>query len=188
VGVSHGSESLEQFNNFGMLLMPHVATSPSLLRLFRPEPATRVHWSAIRGRIDLAKVAAALLGAPSTGGDDCSAWLWWHCPFHFDSTPSIRVVAGEPTWSCGGCGAGGDAAALVMRVKHVSFRDAVQWLDEEGAHTFSTPVVDGCQPGSSPVAGDESRRDSYVIVERTAITAFDSGRARALSGRAPWLR
>ena len=107
------------------------AASPPLLRLYRHRAGSRIHWSEVRMRIDLTKVAAALLGPPVERRGLTSGSLGWYCPFHREASPSFRVVLGEAIWSCSTCGAGGDAAALVMRLKSIGFRDAVGWLDEQ---------------------------------------------------------
>ena len=60
-----------------------------------------------------------------------TASMRWHCPFDRSRTPSFQVSLGERSWSCSTCGAGGDAAALVMRIKGMAFRDAVAWLDDQ---------------------------------------------------------
>ena len=46
-----------------------------------------------------------------------TASLRWRCPFDSGRTPSFQVNLGENSWSCSMCEAGGDAAALVMRIK-----------------------------------------------------------------------
>ena len=116
--------------NPGMSFMSKAAASPPLLRLYKPRPESRSDWSEIRGRIDLAKVAAALLGLPGRKTGPAHAARW----------DGIAPSTG-PTRRSGSiwvkrlvvfhCGAGGDAAALVMRIKSMDFRDAIAWLDEQ---------------------------------------------------------
>ena len=57
------------------------ASSPPL-RLYTPRPRLDVDWNEIRGRIDLTKVAAALLGPPVERRGLSSGSLGWYCPFH----------------------------------------------------------------------------------------------------------
>ncbi len=113
--------------------------SHRMLRLYRPRPTCQTSWNEIEHKCELAMVAANLLG-PSVRscGDD----LWWHCPFHEGESPSLWVAVGQPRWSCMGCGAGGNAVALVMRIKKIGFREAINWLCEWSGSTSSTFVSD----------------------------------------------
>lgn len=111
--------------------MSHGAVSRPSLRLYTPRLMARRDWNEIRERIDLIKVAAALLGPPVERRGLRTASLVWRCPFDHGSTPSFRVNLGEATWSCSQCGSAGDAVALVMRMKGMVFRDAIAWLDEQ---------------------------------------------------------
>jgi hypothetical protein len=94
--------------------------------------SNRIDWSAIRDRVDLARVATALFGpAPGRRGER-GRKLYWLCPFHQDRNPSFCVDPSKPRWwKCWGCGEHGDAANLVMRLKGWSFPEAVRWLAEQ---------------------------------------------------------
>ena len=90
----------------------------------------RPDWRSERDRIDLAAVAAGLLGpAPGRHGER-GARLWWRCPIppHEDRNPSFMVDPARGRWKCFGCGKHGDAAALVMEVKQVTFPEAKAYL------------------------------------------------------------
>ena len=117
--------------NLWITPMSDGAASLPPLRLYTPRPRSRSDWNEIRARIDLTKLAAALLGPPVERRGLRSGSLGWYCPFDEGTSPSFRVILGEATWSCSACGAGGDAAALVMRMKSMAFRDAIAWLDEQ---------------------------------------------------------
>jgi hypothetical protein len=41
-----------------------------------------------------------------------------------------------------GCGAGGNAVALVMRIKKIEYREAINWLCEWGGSMSATLVRD----------------------------------------------
>lgn len=50
------------------------------------------------------------------------------CPFHVDRTPSLSVNEIKGLWCCHGCGAGGSAIDLVMRLDRVELAEAVERL------------------------------------------------------------
>jgi DNA primase len=139
------------------------------LRLYTPRLMEGRDWNAIRARIDLTKVAAALLGPPVERRGLRSGSLGWHCPFHRGRGPSFRVVLGEATWSCSDCLAGGDAAALVMRLKGMVFRDAIAWLDEQDGLSSSAEAADDHMQILTRNAVHVSRKDPSAIGERPAI-------------------
>src|SRR5262245_52323782 len=86
----------------------------------------RIDWKVERERVDLAVVATRLLGAAPGRRGERGRRLWWHCPFHEDANPSLAVDPGKPWWKCFGCGAHGDAVTLVMKLRRVSFPEAVK--------------------------------------------------------------
>ena len=53
------------------------------------------------------------------------------CPFHEDRTPSFVVTPSKNLWNClGACGTGGDNIQLVMKREKISFRHAVEKLQQ----------------------------------------------------------
>jgi hypothetical protein len=110
-----------------------------MLRLYQPRRPRRTSWNELEHKFDLATLAADLLG-PSIGR--CGDERWWHCPFHDGYSPSLWVAPGASHWSCMGCGAGGNAVALVMRTKKIGFGVAIKWLCDWAGSTSSTTVVD----------------------------------------------
>jgi DNA primase catalytic core len=53
------------------------------------------------------------------------------CPIHDDKNPSLVVNRRKGVWNClGACGKGGDVIAFVMHAEKVSFRHAVELLQE----------------------------------------------------------
>ena len=50
------------------------------------------------------------------------------CPFHDDKNPSLSVNREKGLYNCFGCGEGGDAFDLVMKLKGYSFREALDYL------------------------------------------------------------
>jgi hypothetical protein len=151
------------------------AASPPVLRLYRHRPRSRSDWNEIRGRVDLTKVAAALLGPPVERRGLTSGSLGWYCPFQVESDPSFRVILGEAVWLCSACGAGGDAAALVMRLKSIGFRDAIAWLDEQdGLDSFDAVAADE-HTAPRAMAVRALQFEPYAIAERAVIMEFDGG-------------
>src|SRR5512133_211612 len=99
---------------------------------------TRIDWKEVRDTIDLAEVATRLLGpAPGRRGER-GRRLWWPCPLgtHEDRNPSFSVRPGDWTWKCFGCGARGDAVALVRRLNpSMTIPEAVAFLTRGPAPT-----------------------------------------------------
>ena len=86
-------------------------------------------YPAIRELIDLADVARGLLGAPpGRRGTRGGKRLWWPCPFHQDANPSFCVEPGRAWWKCFGCGEYGDALELVMRLRGMTFGEALTYV------------------------------------------------------------
>lgn len=50
------------------------------------------------------------------------------CPFHNEKTPSFRHYKHTNSWYCFGCNEGGDVIKLVMKIKDISFVEAVRLL------------------------------------------------------------
>src|SRR5262245_18146857 len=109
-------------------------------------------WSVIRDRIDLARVATALLGpAPGRRGER-GRRLWWHCPLggHEDPNPSFAIDPGRPQWHCFGCSEHGDAIDLARRLNPGwSFGDAATWLAEQAGIDWHNMTPSG-RPSPRP--------------------------------------
>lgn len=50
------------------------------------------------------------------------------CPFHEERTPSFKVWKNNRWWCFGECQAGGDSIDFIMKLRNISFRDAVNML------------------------------------------------------------
>ena len=50
------------------------------------------------------------------------------CPFHQERTPSFMVNRDKQTFNCFGCGESGDVISFVMKLKGISFKDALVYL------------------------------------------------------------
>lgn len=68
------------------------------------------------------------------------------CPFHDDKTPSLVITPAKNLWHClGKCNAGGTVIDWVMRVEGVSFRHAVELLQNDHLPSL---VASASSPGA----------------------------------------
>jgi DNA primase len=70
------------------------------------------------------------------------------CPFHDDKTPSLVITPAKNLWHClGACQAGGTVIDWVMKAEGVSFRHAVELLQNDyspsGACDHAGEALDG---------------------------------------------
>lgn len=141
---------------------------------------------ALKGQIPISTVAVSLLGAPTGRGG--SRGLWWRCPFHDDHNPSFQVSPDRGSWRCFGCGESGDVFALVMRLEHLKFPQAVQRLGEMlhlGGEGFRSPPrlpapppkPRDAPPGRSDVETLALRLEGEMLVDH-AIERLWSPRGR----------
>lgn len=65
-----------------------------------------------------------------------SANLKGLCPFHSEKTPSFTVYPANNSFYCFGCGAGGDQISFIMRMEHLDYPDAVQFLAKRAGITI----------------------------------------------------
>jgi hypothetical protein len=117
-------------------------------------------WSSVKQCINLAALASDLLGAPQKRGG--AGRLWWLCPLHSDRNPSFCVTPGRSQWRCFGCGARGDAAELLMRVRGITFAQARAALTARAGGMASPsrwpidhPGPRGARVAKAPVAAPE---------------------------------
>ena len=84
------------------------------------------------------------------------------CPFHEEDSPSFHVTPGNNLWHCFGCNAGGDNIQFVMKKENVSFRHAVEKLQQIGGNAPVTAATIKTRQGTehpalvdpAEVAGD----------------------------------
>lgn len=58
------------------------------------------------------------------------------CPFHSEKTPSFTVYPSNNSFYCFGCGAGGDQLSFVMKMEHLDYPDAVEFLAKRAGITI----------------------------------------------------
>jgi DNA primase len=80
------------------------------------------------------------------------------CPFpdHNDSTPSFRIYPKKNTYHCFGCGRGGSVIDLVVTIKGIEPRAAVQWLRAN----FCFHAADETGAASSPQARSQRTNEN----------------------------
>jgi hypothetical protein len=130
-------------------------------------------------------VATSLLGPAPGRREDRGRRLWWCCPFHDDRNPSFSVDPGKGWWRCYGCGAHGDAAALVRRLNGVTFAEAVAHLTGGPTATKAgkalgrprddRPVGPLLEPSGLPEA------EALTLVEAAAIRLWSPEETDALA-------
>jgi hypothetical protein len=151
-------------------------TRESTVGIIASSTGDRIDWNAIRDRIDLARVATAILGpAPGRRGER-GRRLWWRCPFHEDKNPSLGIEPGKPWWRCYGCGEHGDAANLVMRINKVAFPEAVRVVAELAgivapSGPFASPTP---RPAIPPAASKPTKTASPPPVEPSGLPLADA--------------
>ena len=83
-----------------------------------------------------------------------SANLKGLCPFHSEKTPSFTVYPANNSFYCFGCGAGGDQISFIMRMEHLDYPDAVEFLAKRAGITI---VDDNSKSYSSQPRIDKAR-------------------------------
>ncbi|MFZ1903907.1 MAG: toprim domain-containing protein [Steroidobacteraceae bacterium] len=69
------------------------------------------------------------------------------CPFHEDKTPSLVITPGKNLWHClGACQAGGTVIDWVMRAEGISFRHAVELLQNDYRPLAASSAARGAPP------------------------------------------
>ncbi len=58
------------------------------------------------------------------------------CPFHSEKSPSFTVYPADNSFYCFGCGAGGDQISFIMKMEHLDYPDAVQFLAKRAGITI----------------------------------------------------
>ena len=58
------------------------------------------------------------------------------CPFHSEKSPSFTVYPADNSFYCFGCGAGGDQISFAMKIEHLDYPDAVEFLAKRAGITI----------------------------------------------------
>lgn len=80
----------------------------------------------IKNRVDIVELASEYLTLKKAGRNYLGL-----CPFHQEKTPSFTVNREKQIFYCFGCGEGGNAITLLMKIAHKSFPEAIKHLAEK---------------------------------------------------------
>ena len=58
------------------------------------------------------------------------------CPFHSEKSPSFTVYPADNSFYCFGCGVGGDQISFAMKMEHLDYPDAVEFLAKRAGVTI----------------------------------------------------
>ena len=78
---------------------------------------------AVRERNNLVDVVSEYVALKKKG-----KLFWGLCPYHQEKTPSFKVDAASQLFHCFGCGEGGNVFNFIMKVEHLEFPEAVEFL------------------------------------------------------------
>ncbi len=98
------------------------------------------------------------------------AGLIGRCPFHEDRTPSLVITPAKNLWHClGACQCGGTAIDWVMKAEGISFRHAVELLQNDWLPLAAAPS-DSAPPKNSsvkklPTALAPDQEDAKLLVQ-----------------------
>ena len=78
------------------------------------------------------------------------------CPLHRETRPSFYVNARKNLFYCHGCGQGGDLIRFIQLSRHLSFRQSLTYLEQQG-----TPAVDSAAVLEQAAAFYQQQLDHY---------------------------
>src|SRR5580658_9197508 len=96
--------------------------------------------------------------------------LHGRCPFHEDRTPSLVITPAKNLWHClGACQAGGTVIDWVMRAEGISFRHAVELLQNDALPLVATSSTSAPPKQSTvkklPTALERDVEDAKLLVQ-----------------------
>lgn len=123
----------------------------------------------IKSRVDIVELASEYLTLRKAGRNYVGL-----CPFHQEKTPSFTVNREKQMFYCFGCGEGGNAITLLMKIANKSFSEAIKALAEK------TGVLLPARTFGRDGAGKDSLHNEIVQLNLRAAQHF----ARQLSSPA----
>jgi DNA primase len=91
------------------------------------------------------------------------------CPFHQEKTPSFNVRDQDARFKCFGCGAGGDIFEFVMRLRGISFKEAIAELAERAGVSIVS-----ANPKKAQGAPDAPKSADLLSIQNIAQKYFVS--------------
>ncbi len=93
------------------------------------------------------------------------------CPFHQEKTPSFMVDTRKQTWFCyGACQEGGDAIKFLMRLKGLSFPEAVKEL----ADRYNVDLHIEKKELTPAELQEQAKRESMMAINQMAVEYYIS--------------
>lgn len=99
------------------------------------------------------------------------------CPFHDDTRPSLYVVPHKGIFKCFSCGAGGSAFDFVMRYHSMDFKEALEFLAEQGGVKLTAGRRRPRRDGAGGSGDDSGARHSDSDNDELAVSGADLVRA-----------
>lgn len=91
------------------------------------------------------------------------------CPFHDERTPSFHVRPQMGFYHCFGCGEGGDVIDFVMKINHLPFTEAVEFLAGQVGYTLR---YEDSGQGGDRRPRDPNRRARLIAAHRDAAEFY----------------
>lgn len=115
----------------------------------------------IKSRIDIVELASEYLTLKKAGRNYTGL-----CPFHQEKTPSFTVNREKQMFYCFGCGEGGNAITLLMKIANMTFPEAIKLLAEK------TGVILPQRPVNKDGRHKDSQRDEITGLNLKAAQHF----------------
>lgn len=91
------------------------------------------------------------------------------CPFHDERTPSFHVRPQMGFYHCFGCGEGGDVIDFVMKINHLPFTEAVEYLAGQVGYALR---YEDSGSGAPRRRQDPNRRSRLIAANRDAAEFY----------------
>jgi len=112
-----------------------------------------------------------------------SGWYEGLCPFHNETSPSLKFKENDESWHCFGCGAHGDVIDFVAKVEHVTTQEAIARLT--GGNAIELSEAD--RQKRRDWLAEENRKAEAARVAAIAAASRRWERARPVDGQQPYL-
>jgi DNA primase len=107
------------------------------------------------------------------------------CPLHNERTPSFYVYLHKGNWFCFGCQTYGDVITLVEKCLHVSFLEALEWLEDIAGGRPQSPLYRG-RPIDLPVPAGSQRDENTARARLTTAGKAALSVATTVYAQALW--